>query len=353
MRLAMSGLKTNVCRDCLRAMIVCLWVMIAAPGLGVARAGDKLVIAHRGASGYLPEHTLAAKAMAHAFGADFIEQDLVMTKDDRIVVLHDHHLDRVTNVQQVFPDRHRKDGRYYAIDFTLNEIRSLFALERYEFVDGKRVAVYPKRFPLARSRFKVHTFEEEIELIQGLNKSRGRRVGLYPEIKQPKFHLAEGKDLTNAVVRVLRRYGYTKKTDAVFLQIFDFDEITRVHDVLLPAMKMDLNVVFLVNDKKEFKWITERGGVQRIARVADGIGPSMSMIVSKASKPGDLKVTGLVESAHRAGLVVHPYTFRIEDDAIPGYAGDFDELLDIFLNRAGVDGLFTDFPDRVVQFLKR
>lgn len=330
-----------------------LLIMGSTWGEAVAQDSDKTVIAHRGASGYLPEHTLAAKAMAHAMGANSIEQDLVMTKDDRIVVLHDHLLDRVSNVQDVFPERHREDGRYYVIDFTLDEIRSLLALERFKIVNGNRVAVYPNRFPLGKSRFEIHTFEDEIELIQGLNHSRGKQVGLYPEIKQPKFHLDEGKDLAKAIVQVLKKYGYQKKGPDVFLQVFDFDEVKRLHDVILPSMKIDLNIVFLVNGKKEFRWITEPGGMQKVAEYADGVGPSMSMVVKETAGSNEPTITSLVKNAHQAGLVVHPYTFRTEANAIPGYASDFEDLLDVFFNRAKVDGLFTDFPDRVVDFLNR
>lgn len=108
-------------------------------GSAAFAADNKIVIAHRGASGYLPEHTLPAKAMAYAQGADYLEQDLVMTKDDELIVLHDHYLDRVTDVAKRFPDRARKDGRYYAIDFTLAEIKSLKFTEGFEIENGKAV----------------------------------------------------------------------------------------------------------------------------------------------------------------------------------------------------------------------
>ena len=148
----------------------------------VSQPAKKLVIAHRGASGYLPEHTIAAKAMAYAQGADYIEQDLVMTKDDHLVVLHDRHLDTVTDVASVFPGRERNDGRFYVIDFTLDEIRQLAVSERFELEDGVTIPVFEDRFPLWKSSFRVHTFSEEIELIQGLNQSTGKNVGLYPEM---------------------------------------------------------------------------------------------------------------------------------------------------------------------------
>ena len=121
--------------------------LIASPSFAQSNPteanSDKVVVAHRGASGYLPEHTLAAKALAYAMKPDYIEQDVVMTKDDRLVVLHDHYLDRVTNVAEVFPDRARKDGRYYAIDFTLAEIKQLSVTEGFNVKEGKQVQGFP------------------------------------------------------------------------------------------------------------------------------------------------------------------------------------------------------------------
>ncbi|MBT6330596.1 MAG: glycerophosphodiester phosphodiesterase, partial [Kordiimonadaceae bacterium] len=149
-------------------MRIFVLIVLGLSFISTAFAADKVVIAHRGASGYLPEHTIAAKAMAYAMGADYIEQDVVMTKDGRLVVLHDHLLDRVTDVQEKFPDRKREDGRYYVIDFTYAEIRTLNVSERYRIDEnGEKVAVFPGRFPLNKSNFKVHTLEKEIELIQG------------------------------------------------------------------------------------------------------------------------------------------------------------------------------------------
>ena len=186
---------------------------------------QKIVIAHRGASGYLPEHTLEAKAMAYAQGAHYIEQDLVMTRDDNLIVLHDITLDRTTDVDEKFPGRARSDGRYYAIDFTLEEIRTLKATEAYRTENGEKVQALSQRFPLGKSRFRVSTFQEEIEMIQGLNLSTDRDIGIYPEIKQPAFHRQEGKDISTRVVEVLKEYGYTSKGSKVFLQTFDYEEL--------------------------------------------------------------------------------------------------------------------------------
>ena len=150
---------------------------------------NTLVIAHRGACGYLPEHTLEAKAYAHALGADFIEQDVVATRDNQLIVLHDIHLEGVTNVADLYPDRHREDGRYYARDFELAEIRGLSAGER-RGSDGI-TAAFPNRFPVGVGNFRVPTLREEIKLIQGMNRSTGREAGIYPEIKSPGWHRDE------------------------------------------------------------------------------------------------------------------------------------------------------------------
>lgn len=334
-----------------------------------ARAeGERIVIAHRGASGYLPEHTLAAKALAHGMGADYIEQDLVMTKDDRIVVLHDHHLGGVTNVAAVYPQRKRADGKFYVIDFTLAEIQTLSMTERFRVKAGKQTANFPQRFPLWKSSFRVHTFEEEIELIQGLNKTRGKNVGIYPEIKYPWFYRQAGKDISKAVLRILKAYGYTKKSDRVYLQCFDPNEMRRIHKELFAEFKMRLKLVQLIADSRwrvtmeyrdgkatpyDYDWMLKPGAMKKVAEYADGIGPWLGMVVGMRSTSDNLMVTNLVKDAHAAGLKVHPYTFRGERRATPPYAADFEDLLGIFFNKVGVDGVFTDLPDRAVDFLRR
>ncbi|CAA2931183.1 Glycerophosphoryl diester phosphodiesterase [Arsenophonus endosymbiont of Bemisia tabaci Q2] len=164
-------------------------------------------------------YTLPAKAMAYAKGAYFLEQDLVMTKDNELIVLHDHYLDSVTGVADRFPGRARKDGRFYAIDFTLPEIRSLKFTQAFQIKDGKTVQIYLNRFPMGKSSFHIHTFQEEIEFIQGLNKSTGKNIGIYPEIKAPWFHKQEGKDISMRVLEILKQYGYSKKNDNVYLKV--------------------------------------------------------------------------------------------------------------------------------------
>ena len=349
----------------LLGMLMAGLVLMGATFSTTANADDKVVIAHRGASGYLPEHTLPAKAMAFAQGADYLEQDLVMTKDDQLVVLHDHYLDRVTDVADRFPDRARKDGRYYAIDFTLAEIKSLKFSEGFTVENGKKVQTFPDRFPMGKSDFRVHTFEEEIEFIQGLNHSTGKNIGLYPEIKAPWFHHQEGKDIATRVLEVLKKYGYTKKTDKIYLQCFDANELKRIRNELEPKMGVDLKLVQLIaytkwNETEEqqpdgkwvnysYDWMLEPGAMEKIAQYADGIGPDYHMLIADSSTNGHIIINGMVKEAHEHQLEVHPFTVRA--DQLPPYAKDVNELYDALYRQADVDGLFTDFPDKAVSYL--
>jgi glycerophosphoryl diester phosphodiesterase len=328
----------------------------------------KLVIAHRGASGYLPEHSIAAKAMAYAMGADYIEQDVVMSKDDQLLILHDHFLDRVTNVAELFPERMRENNRYYAIDFTLAEIKSLSMTEGFTLENRQPAAIFPERFPLWKSTFKVHTLAEEIELIQGLNKSTGKDVGIYPEIKSPAFHLHQGKDISKAVLKELRRYGYTQKDSKAFVQSFDPIELQRIKQKLLPELNMQVKLVQLIamtswqetpifqqgiSTNYNYDWMLKAEAMVEIASYADGIGPWKNMLINGENVTKKKRSNGLLEAAHKAGLFVHPYTFRADSGRIPEFAEDFTALLQIYYFDIGVDAVFTDFPDKVVSFLNK
>lgn len=295
----------------------------------------KIVIAHRGASGYLPEHTLEAKVMAYEMNADFIEQDLVLSKDNVPIVIHDIYLDDVTNVASVFPDRSRKDGRFYVVDFMLAELKVLQVTERFNPKTGKQV--YPERFPKNKGSFSLHTFQEEIELIQSLNTVTGKNIGIYPEIKAPNFHKNEGKDISTIVLNILTNYGYTSKIDNCILQCFNAKELQRIRKEL----QSDLFLVQLIDSEEETKQLED------YARYADGIGPWYKQIVKKEN--GQYKFSNLVTKAHNLGLVVHPYTLRA--DALDNFSS-FDELLGVLLFDAKIDGAFTDFPDKMIRFLE-
>lgn len=298
-----------------------------------------VVIAHRGASGYLPEHTLVAKALAFGMGADYLEQDVVATRDGQLIVLHDITLDETTDVAAHFPGRARADGFFYCADFTLAEIRTLTAGERRASTGP--VPRYPRRFPDGAGRFPIPTFEEEIRFIQGLIQATGRTVGIYPEIKQPQWHRRQGVDVGALLIETLARFGYTEPGHQAFVQCFDPAELQRLrHDLgcRLPLVQL-----------LEGEAIPCRSDLARIAGYAAAIGPSTGLIYrGRDDKAGPL-LTTLVQDAHDAGLAVHPYTFR-SDDLPPGIAA-FDDMLELFLSRLGVEGIFTDFPDLVTRFI--
>ena len=300
-----------------------------------------LIIAHRGASGYLPEHTLEAKALAFAQGADYLEQDVVATRDDRLVVLHDVYLDRVTDVAERFPDRQRSDGRYYTRDFDLAEVQALNVHER-RGEDGK--AVYPGRFPTGAGRFRIPTLEAEIEMIQGLNRSTGRAVGIYPEIKRPAWHRSEGIDLGARLLEVLAAYGFRDREDRVYVQCFDADELGRLRD-----LGCDLKLVQLIGEndwgeaETDYAALRTRRGLETLAGIVDGIGPWLQQLYTSGRGGGRAKSTGLAGEARKLGLEVHPWTFRA-DELAPGFAS-FAAMVRWFARGLKVEGLFTDFPD--------
>jgi len=308
---------------------------------------NPLIIAHRGASGYLPEHTLPAKALAGVMGADYLEQDLVATADDELVVLHDIYLDRVTDVAACFPQRQRHDGRYYVRDFSLQELRTLNVRERVN-ADGS--AVYPRRYPSCSGEFRIHTFAEEIKFIREFNAATGGAIGIYPEIKRPAWHQSEGVDITLQVLQQLALHGYRQHSDSVFIQCFDARELRRIrHELQCP-----LRLVQLTADNSRGESDTDYGdlasvaGLRQLAHTVDAIAPWIHQLYQREAgeAPGS---TDLAQNARDAGLYVHPYTFRA--DELPAGFAAFDDLVRFFAFELQVDALFTDFPDRVAKVL--
>jgi len=295
-----------------------------------------IVIAHRGASGYLPEHTLEAKALAYGLGADYLEQDVVATRDAQLVVLHDLHLDDVTDVASRFPGRQRADGRHYAIDFDLAELQQLAVSERRK--PGSRSARFPERFPADAALFRISTLEQELALIEGLNKSMRRTIGIYPEIKHPRWHHEHGIDLAGKLLAVLAAHGYSNAGSAAYVQCFDADELRRVREDLGSRLQL----VQLVGEEPEYAPLLTAEGLASVARYADALGPSYKQLVSPTDVP-PLRKSPLVDAAKRAGLKLHPYTFR--RDELPAFATDFEALVLAFFTEIGVDGLFCDQPD--------
>ena len=260
------------------------------------------VIAHRGASGYLPEHTLPAYALGHGQGAGWIEPDVVLTADGIPIALHDVTLDRTTDVAERYPDRAREDGRYYAADFTFPE------LERLRVVESR-----PGRFPHAV--FRVPRLTDVLDLVDGLNRTTGREAGVYPELKSPDVQPGLG----DAVLAALSRYDLP-----VRLQSFDAGA--------LAALVTDLPRVQLIASPAQL----EPAGLDEIATYAVGIGVPTILIYRDPA---------LVERAHERDLAVHAYTLRA-DQLAPGFdslAAEVEALIE-----ARVDAVFTDHPDRVL-----
>jgi len=308
---------------------------------GCAAVTQPLVIAHRGASGYLPEHTLEAATLAFQQGADFIEQDLVLSKDDIPVVLHDIHLDTVTDVKTKYPLRHRKDGRFYAIDFTLAELKTLRVHER-QTLKGQQV--YPNRYQ-GSSHFTIATFEEQIELIQQLNRQFNKNVGFYPEIKSPAWHQTQDKDISKIVFKLLRKHQLDDKNKAIYVQCFDFAELKRIRQEL----KANVKLIQLIGENNwnesttDYDHLKTAQGLTEIANVAQGIGPWIPQIIDVKTQT----TTTLVPNAHQAGLAVHPYTFRV--DQLPNNMTKT-QALTLLFQQLKIDGIFSDFPDVVVRY---
>jgi len=295
----------------MRVTLAVLMIPLAI-GLAAGSTPRKLLVAHRGASAYAPEHTLAAYRLALEQGADFVEQDLGVTRDGVLVCLHDPTLERTTDVEQVFPDRFRHVDaarRWFVADFTLEEIKRLDAgswfAPKYA---GERVA----------------TFQEAIDLVRG-------RAGLFPELKSPDVYRDRGTDMEPLVVAALRKNGLDSKgadsRTPLILQSFD--------QAALQTLTRDLPTLdrtFLLDPRGAPRW-TSDAGLSEIATFATGLGPSKLLIDADAT---------LVGRAHAAGLTVIPYTFRSSS------AGRFPSVRDEmahFLSFVGVDGLFTDNPD--------
>jgi glycerophosphoryl diester phosphodiesterase len=288
-----------------------------------------LVIAHRGASGYRPEHTLAAYELAIEMGADFIEPDLVITRDRVLVARHENDISGTTDVidRPEFRSWRRTkwiDGRevtgWFAEDFTLAEIKTLRARERLEFRD--------RQF---NGMFEVPTFQEILDL------ARRRNVGVYPETKFPSYLRSIGLPLEEPMVEALHAAGFQGRDAPVFLQSFERSSLK-----LLKTMT-ELPRIQLLDDGAHTMAAPE--GLAEIAAYAGGIGPDKRLIVPAGPDGRLLPPTSLVEDAHRAGLLVHPWTFRSDPVFLaPDYEGDAAREVEQFVE-LGVDGLFCDFPD--------
>lgn len=320
-----------------------LLASIAMSASSMPANAETLIIAHRGASAHLPEHTMAAYLLAYGQGADFLEPDLVLTRDGVLVALHDRTLDATSDVAQVFPERARDDGRYYAIDFTLAELQRLNFGERVEPFTGR--SRYPDRWPVGQGRFGIVPFDDLVETTRSLNRTTGRRVGLYPELKYPDFHRDNGQDIAAALVAALDRHGLPADDLPVWIQCFEPGTLRDLREAHGDRFKR----VQLIgkNEWKEFDqdfeamWTAE--GLDAIAAYADGIGPPLDRLVERT--PDGPAASAAFRAARERNLVVHPFTFRRE--SMPPEVA-LEQMLGLFIHELRVEALFTDHPGLAV-----
>ena len=350
-----------------------------------------LVVGHRGATGYLPEHTLASYELAIAQGADYIEPDLVSTRDGVLIARHEVNITNTTNVADRPEFAHLRTTRmidgaqeegWFASDFTLRQIKTLRARQTLPF-----------RPQQLNDVFEIPTFEEVLKLVQRTRSETGRVVGVYPETKHPTYHDSIGLSLEEPLVRLLDRYGLNKSSSRVFIQSFEISNLkqlnrmTRVRLIQL-IDAWDINQDGSINtdpsqpccsrpydlvgtpDTRTYSDMVTPQGLAEIATYADGIGPWKRYIVSGEMEDLDndgqadddvngdgqvndadrkmIPVSSLIDDAHEAGLLVHAFTFRNEARFLLSDYGDDPTQEYLHFYCLGIDGLFSDNPDSAV-----
>jgi glycerophosphoryl diester phosphodiesterase len=332
---------------------------------GGAGSGHRrpIVIAHRGASGYRPEHTLEAYRLAIAMGADFVEPDLVVTRDGVLVARHENEISGTTDVstRPEFAGRRstkRIDGRqvtgWFTEDFTLAELRTLRATERLPGLRPANTAY--------DGRFRVPTLQEVIDLVRIESRRTGRRIGIYPETKHPSYFRSIGLPLEEPLAATLRRNRLAHRGAPVYLQSFETANLRRLRrlvDVplvqLLDAAGAPYDLV-AAGDRRTYADLARPDGLRWIRGYADAVGANKNLIVPRDAAGRLLAPTSLVDDAHAARLRVHAWTFRSENAFLPvdfrrggeeAALGDATAEYRLFY-RLGLDGVFSDHPDAAV-----
>ena len=345
-----------------------------------------MVIGHRGASGYLPEHTLASYKKAIEMGADFIEPDLVVTKDGELVARHEPNITATTDVSTRPEFANRKTTRkvdgvaetgWFVTDFTLAELRTLYAKQ-----------ANPVRDQSFNKQFQIPTFREILELAKTESARTGRTIGVYPETKHPTYHVEAGLPIEPRLLKMLTEYGYTSKSAPIIIQSFEvanLKELRKQTGVRLVQLidgdgvdaKGNVTLVApfdkpydfaLRKDPRNFPDLMTPAGLAEVKTYADGIGPwkpylqSAAQVMGADGKPKDLNGDGkitdadrvllpptqVIKNAHAAGLFVHAFTFRNEKELlVSDYKADPKAEYKRFYE-LGVDALFSDFPDTAV-----
>ena len=348
-----------------------------------------LVVGHRGASGVLPEHTLEAYARAIEMGADFVEPDLVATKDGQLIARHEPNITSTTNVATLAQFASRRTTKkvdgvdetgWFASDFTLAEIKTLGAV----ITDAERTKAFD-------GLYKIPTLQEIMDLVKARRAATGREIGIYPETKHPTFHRQLGLGLEDRLITSIQDAGWNSKSSPVFVQSFEPGSLKEMRAKglntrmvqLIDADDYDLKTGALTyaapydrpydwtlsGDTRLFSAMVTPAGLAEIKTYADGIGPWKPYIVPiKATldaagdivdRNGDGKrnyndassqpATALIDNAHKAGLTVHAYTFRNEQRRLAFDLNKDPQAEYLLFYRLGVDGLFSDFPNTALE----
>jgi glycerophosphoryl diester phosphodiesterase len=349
------------------------WMIVAAglallgsPASGSA-AERLLIVGHRGAAGERPEHTASGYRLAVADGADFIEPDLVLTRDGVLIDRHENEIGGTTDVAAHPEFAARKTTKtvdgvkitgWFSEDFTLAEIKTLRTRERLP-------ALRPgnQRYD---GQDQVLTFAEVVALAKAEGAKAGRTVGIYAELKHPTYFASIGLPMEQRFAAAVKTAGLASRSAPFYFQCFELTPLATVRKLI------DVRTVFLMDDTgapadlvaagdpRTYADLAKPAGLKAVAAVADGIGPSKIMIVPVDGGGRSLAPTSLIADAHAAGLIVHPFTFRAENAFLPAelrapgglavQGDDRTEYLTFF--KLGVDGLFSDFPDRAVAARK-
>lgn len=359
-----------VVRSTLWPLLVCntIGLVLTVPAVHKVKSESPnfctpLIIAHRGASGYVPEHTLGSYALAITMGADYVEPDLVMTSDGHLIARHDNELGLTTDVSE-HPeyahkrkikriDRDELDG-WFTEDFTLAEIKTLRAKER---IPSNR----PGNARMDKT-FTIPTFKEIIELVQSMQISQRRVIGVYPEIKHSTYFRRLGLPMEQLVVDTLHSKGYTGRDSPVFIQSFEINNLKELKNLtelsLLQLFEGDKSLrpfdQIEMGSSLTYGDMATPEGLRDVAAYATAVGPDKGYIIPRNEEDRLGATTSFVKDAHAAGLKVHPYTFRAENVFLPAEfrstdpalhaRGDITGELEAYL-AIGIDGLFTDNPD--------
>lgn len=311
-----------------------------------------IIIAHRGASGYRPEHTLAAYELAIDLGANYIEPDIVCTRDGILVARHENEISTTTDIATRSEFTNRKttkiiDGKsitgWFTEDFTLAELKTLKARERLPEIRTQNTVF--------DDLFEIPTIQEILDCVRQKSKEIGRIIGIYPETKHPSYFESIGLSIEENLVEVLKKNDYNK----VFIQSFEvanLKKLARMTDLPLIQLidERDRPYDFVLNkDSRTYQDLIAPAGLTEIATYATGIGVNKNLLIPRDSNNYLLSPTTLVEDAHAKNLLVHAWTFRNENIFLSANfqnnpAGEYQQFY-----RLGIDGVFSDFPDEVVE----